>query len=132
MDEEDGDEEDGSNKRKKRKRRVLFTKAQTYELERRFRIQRYLSSPEREAPAMQIGLTPTQVKIWFQDHRYTTISKYDNHYFRYNTKKTMQEKGINPNILGVPAANTFTTPATAAFSARSFRMTNLMTNLPLT
>ncbi|EPB79938.1 hypothetical protein ANCCEY_01004 [Ancylostoma ceylanicum] len=39
--EEDGDEEyDGNGKRKKRKRRVLFTKGQTYELERRFRTQR--------------------------------------------------------------------------------------------
>lgn len=57
-------------KKKRRKRRVLFTKFQTFELERRFRIQRYLSAPEREQLAMQIRLTPTQVKIWFQNHRY--------------------------------------------------------------
>ena len=57
---------------KKRKRRVLFTKAQTYELERRFRQQRYLSAPEREHLASIIRLTPTQVKIWFQNHRYKT------------------------------------------------------------
>ncbi|XP_076057773.1 uncharacterized protein LOC143035099 isoform X2 [Oratosquilla oratoria] len=57
---------------KKRKRRVLFTKAQTYELERRFRQQRYLSAPEREHLATVINLTPTQVKIWFQNHRYKT------------------------------------------------------------
>lgn len=49
---------------KKRKRRVLFSKAQTYELERRFRQQRYLSAPEREHLASLIRLTPTQVKIW--------------------------------------------------------------------
>lgn len=55
---------------KKRKRRVLFTKAQTYELERRFRQQRYLSAPEREQLARIINLSPTQVKIWFQNHRY--------------------------------------------------------------
>jgi hypothetical protein len=55
--------------RKKRKRRVLFTKAQTYELERRFRLQRYLSAPEREMLAQQIRLSATQVKIWFQNHR---------------------------------------------------------------
>uniref|UniRef100_A0A8C5PP18 NK2 homeobox 2 n=1 Tax=Leptobrachium leishanense TaxID=445787 RepID=A0A8C5PP18_9ANUR len=55
---------------KKRKRRVLFSKAQTYELERRFRQQRYLSAPEREHLASLIRLTPTQVKIWFQNHRY--------------------------------------------------------------
>jgi len=57
---------------KKRKRRILFTKAQTYELERRFRQQRYLSAPEREHLASIIRLTPNQVKIWFQNHRYKT------------------------------------------------------------
>lgn len=57
---------------KKRKRRVLFTKSQTFELERRFRQQRYLSAPEREHLASMINLTPTQVKIWFQNHRYKT------------------------------------------------------------
>lgn len=62
----------GQNLSKKRKRRVLFSKAQTYELERRFRQQRYLSAPEREHLASLIRLTPTQVKIWFQNHRYKT------------------------------------------------------------
>lgn len=67
---------------KKRKRRVLFSKAQTYELERRFRQQRYLSAPEREHLASLIRLTPTQVKIWFQNHR-------------YKTKRAVQEKGTH-------------------------------------
>ncbi|XP_059481077.1 homeobox protein vnd-like [Neocloeon triangulifer] len=66
---------------KKRKRRVLFSKAQTYELERRFRQQRYLSAPEREHLASIIRLTPTQVKIWFQNHR-------------YKTKRAQMEKGM--------------------------------------
>ena len=55
---------------KKRKRRILFTKHQTYELEKRFRQQRYLSAHERENLANFINLSPTQVKIWFQNHRY--------------------------------------------------------------
>ena len=50
---------------KKRKRRVLFTKAQIYELDRRFRHQKYLSAPERESLANRIGLTPTQVCKFF-------------------------------------------------------------------
>ncbi|XP_015720514.1 homeobox protein Nkx-2.8 [Coturnix japonica] len=60
----------GSEAEKKKKRRVLFSKAQTLELERRFRQQRYLSAPEREQLARLLSLTPTQVKIWFQNHRY--------------------------------------------------------------
>lgn len=63
---------------KKRKRRVLFSKAQTYELERRFRQQRYLSAPEREHLASIIRLTPTQVKIWFQNHRWVILLMSDN------------------------------------------------------
>ncbi|BHF78640.1 NK2 homeobox 8 [Sparganum proliferum] len=56
--------------RRRRKRRILFSKQQTYELERRFREQRYLSAAEREQMARLINLTPNQVKIWFQNHRY--------------------------------------------------------------
>ena len=46
---------------KKKKRRILFSKVQTTELERRFRQQKYLSAPEREHLASLINLTPTQV-----------------------------------------------------------------------
>lgn len=97
---DDENDQDGSNTGtgpdgmpgKKRKRRVLFTKAQTYELERRFRQQRYLSAPEREHLASLIRLTPTQVKIWFQNHR-------------YKTKRAQSEKGVydqHPALHGHP------------------------------
>ncbi|KAL8621311.1 hypothetical protein ACOMHN_008135 [Nucella lapillus] len=56
--------------REKRKARVLFTQAQVYELERRFKQQRYLSAPERDHMATMLQLTSTQVKIWFQNRRY--------------------------------------------------------------
>lgn len=96
-DEEDEDEDDDDEKKdqnssepqKKRKRRVLFSKAQTYELERRFRQQRYLSAPEREHLASIIRLTPVQVKIWFQNHR-------------YKLKRARQEKGLDLNPLPSP------------------------------
>ncbi|XP_070590122.1 homeobox protein Nkx-2.8 [Erythrolamprus reginae] len=65
----EADEETAAAKLTK-KRRVLFSKAQTLALERRFRQQRYLSAPEREQLAHLLRLTPTQVKIWFQNHRY--------------------------------------------------------------
>ena len=44
------------------KLKLTHTQAQTYELERRFRQQRYLSAPEREHIASLLNLTPTQVK----------------------------------------------------------------------
>ena len=42
---------------------IFIFQAQTFELERRFRQQRYLSAPEREQLALSINLTPTQVRI---------------------------------------------------------------------
>ena len=54
----------------KKKRRILFTKAQVFQLESRFRVQKYLSAVERDQLARMINLTPSQVKIWFQNHRY--------------------------------------------------------------
>ncbi|XP_019359692.1 PREDICTED: homeobox protein Nkx-2.6 [Gavialis gangeticus] len=56
--------------RQRRKPRVLFSQAQVFELERRFKQQKYLSAPEREHLASMLKLTSTQVKIWFQNRRY--------------------------------------------------------------
>jgi Homeodomain len=50
----------------KRKPRILFSQSQVVELERRFKLQKYLSAPERETLANNLNLTPTQIKIWFQ------------------------------------------------------------------
>jgi hypothetical protein len=48
----------------------LFSSRQVYELETRFKQQRYLSAPERDQLAQLLKLTPQQVKIWFQNRRY--------------------------------------------------------------
>ncbi len=74
----------------RRKRRVLFTQAQVYELERRFKQQKYLSAPEREHLASMINLTPTQVKIWFQNHRYKCKRS-------QKDKEKMEQNANNPN-----------------------------------
>ncbi|XP_028651515.1 NK3 homeobox 3 [Erpetoichthys calabaricus] len=56
----------------KKRSRAAFSHTQVYELERRFKMQRYLSGPERAALAAALKLTETQVKIWFQNRRYKT------------------------------------------------------------
>nr|XP_020457488.1 homeobox protein Nkx-2.3 [Monopterus albus] len=63
-------EKPSKQQRTRRKPRVLFSQAQVFELERRFKQQRYLSAPEREHLASSLKLTSTQVKIWFQNRRY--------------------------------------------------------------
>ncbi|KAG6449078.1 hypothetical protein O3G_MSEX005872 [Manduca sexta] len=54
----------------KRKPRILFSQNQVHALEVRFRNQKYLTAPEREQLAVTLNLSPTQVKIWFQNRRY--------------------------------------------------------------
>ncbi|KAM6471095.1 homeobox protein Nkx-2.5 [Liasis olivaceus] len=66
----DTEEAERPRQRKRRKPRVLFSQAQVYELERRFKQQKYLSAPERDHLANVLKLTSTQVKIWFQNRRY--------------------------------------------------------------
>ncbi|KAM9312928.1 homeobox protein Nkx-2.5 [Gastrophryne carolinensis] len=69
-DKRDLEDPDRPRQRKRRKPRVLFSQAQVYELERRFKQQKYLSAPERDHLANVLKLTSTQVKIWFQNRRY--------------------------------------------------------------
>lgn len=61
---------DSSSENSKKKRRVLFSKFQTRELEKRFAHSWYISSNERDALAKHLNMDPDQVKIWFQNHRY--------------------------------------------------------------
>lgn len=49
---------------------MWYSQTQVFELEQRFKQQRYLSAPEREMLAQTLKLTSTQVKIWFQNRRY--------------------------------------------------------------
>lgn len=100
-----GTNANGNSMSKKRKRRVLFSKAQTFELERRFRQQRYLSAPEREHLASCIRLSPTQVKIWFQNHRYKTkraAHEKGSHDHHHQHHQSMNNNLQSPRRVAVP------------------------------
>lgn len=70
-------------KKKMRKPRTIYSSLQLHELNNRFKQTQYLALPERAELAAHLGLTQTQVKIWFQNKR----SKY----------KKMLKQGLNPS-----------------------------------
>lgn len=51
-------------KPKKKKARTTFTSRQISELEKKFQVKKYLTSPERMEMAILLDVTETQVKIW--------------------------------------------------------------------
>lgn len=57
------------NGKKVRNPRTIYSSAQIQQLEIRFQRTQYLALPERAELASILGLTQTQVKIWFQNRR---------------------------------------------------------------
>ncbi|NXL24075.1 DLX4A protein, partial [Setophaga kirtlandii] len=64
-----GDLRLGGKGKKLRKPRTIYSSVQLQALNQRFQQTQYLALPERAELAAQLGLTQTQVKIWFQNKR---------------------------------------------------------------
>lgn len=78
--------------KKTRKPRTIYTSYQLRELNRRFERTQYLALPERAELAARLGLTQTQVKIWFQNKR-SKVKKL----MKNGGERTTDEKPL-PNV----------------------------------
>ncbi|CAG7721774.1 unnamed protein product, partial [Allacma fusca] len=65
----DAEDRDNHPGKKPRRRRTAFTHSQLAYLERKFRVQKYLSVADRSDVAEALKLSETQVKTWYQNRR---------------------------------------------------------------
>ncbi|XP_068212527.1 homeobox protein MSX-2-like [Palaemon carinicauda] len=84
-------------KKKPRRRRTAFTHAQLAYLERKFRVQKYLSVADRSDVAEALNLSETQVKTWYQNRR--TKWKRQNQ-MRLEQLRQSAGVGIEKDLLG--------------------------------
>ncbi|XP_053649948.2 homeotic protein distal-less isoform X1 [Cherax quadricarinatus] len=67
--EDEGSVRVGGKGKKMRKPRTIYSSLQLQQLNKIFQRTQYLSLPERAELAAKLGLTQTQVKVWFQNKR---------------------------------------------------------------
>ncbi|EYB95323.1 hypothetical protein Y032_0161g3367 [Ancylostoma ceylanicum] len=101
------------NPSKARRARTAFTYEQLVALENKFKTSRYLSVCERLNLAIQLHLTETQVKIWFQNRR----TKWKKHNpgmdanaspsptASHTSSMTVSEKMLTPPTIPLPPTN---------------------------
>ncbi|KAJ8035872.1 Homeotic protein distal-less [Holothuria leucospilota] len=84
--------------KKMRKPRTIYTSIQLQQLNQHFQRAQYLALPERADLAASLGLTQTQVKIWFQNRRskYKKVLKQQHQQIPGNQQKVdSDESSVN-------------------------------------
>jgi len=90
-----GGVDDGGRWSRGRRTRTAFSYDQLAALEGKFRLTRYLSVCERLSLALALGLTETQVKIWFQNRRTKWKKQNPGHDINGHQQQQQQHTSIN-------------------------------------
>ncbi|CAL8143634.1 unnamed protein product [Orchesella dallaii] len=91
----DRDDDESGHLKKARRRRTAFTHSQLAFLERRFRMQKYLSVADRSEVAEVLNLSETQVKTWYQNRRTKWKRQNQNQLLLQESKPTAAEEAYS-------------------------------------
>lgn len=85
--------------KKCRRSRTVFTELQLMGLEKRFELQKYLSTPDRLELAESLGLSQIQVKTWYQNRRMKWKKQVRNELFSTHLQTFSQDWKIKRKAL---------------------------------
>jgi hypothetical protein len=97
----------------------FLLQTQVFELERKFKQQRYLSANERDILSKQLKLTPNQVKIWFQNRRYKS-KKYTSQSSDFVNASESQPYEISHAVMEPNGNRSDTTTCASDLSSRNY------------
>ncbi|XP_063067874.1 homeobox protein DLX-6-like [Engraulis encrasicolus] len=102
--------------KKIRRPRTIYSSAQLQALNGRFALTQYLALPERAELAASLGITQTQVKIWFQNKRSKFKKIIKQGRGTLETATQMVEQGLTATTTSLPSTSVWNSYLTTSYA----------------